>query len=53
MGEWYTSQVLRTLMSNKKVWAKTVVFHCYDENDGIFDHVPPPVAPAGHAGRVP
>jgi phospholipase C len=51
MGEWYTSQVLRTLMSNKSVWAKTVVFHCYDENDGIFDHVPPPVAPAGTAGE--
>ena len=51
LGEWYTSQVLRTLMSNPKVWAKTVVFHCYDENDGIFDHVAPPVAPAGTAGE--
>ncbi|HEX4162075.1 MAG TPA: alkaline phosphatase family protein, partial [Acidimicrobiales bacterium] len=51
MGEWYTSQVLRTLMSNPKVWAKTVVFHCYDENDGFFDHVPPPVPPAGTAGE--
>jgi phospholipase C len=51
MGEWYTSQVLRTLMSNQKVWAKTVVFHCYDENDGLFDHVPPPVPPAGTAGE--
>ncbi len=51
LGERYTSQVLRTLMSNKKVWAKTVVFHCYDENDGFFDHVPPPVPPAGTAGE--
>ena len=21
-----------------------IVFHCYDENDGIFDHVAPPAA---------
>src|SRR6185437_15346134 len=51
LGEWYTSQVLRILMSNKKVWAKTVVFLSYDENDGFFDHVPPPVPPAGTAGE--
>jgi phospholipase C len=51
MGEWYTSQVLRTLMSNPKVWAKTVVFHTYDENDGFFDHVPPPVPPPGTPGE--
>jgi len=51
LGEWYTSQVLRTLMSNPKVWSKTVVFHTYDENDGFFDHVPPPVPPAGTPGE--
>ena len=51
LGEWYTSQVLKTLMSNPKVWAKTVVFHTYDENDGFFDHVPPPVPPAGTPGE--
>ena len=51
LGEWYTSQVLRMLMSNPKVWAKTVVFETWDENDGFFDHVPPPVAPAGTPGE--
>jgi phospholipase C len=51
LGQWYTSQVLKILMANPKVWAKTVVFHCYDENDGFFDHVPPPVPPAGTAGE--
>ena len=51
MGEWYTSQVLQMLMSNPAVWSKTVVFHSHDENDGFFDHVPPPVAPAGTAGE--
>jgi hypothetical protein len=27
-------------------WAKTALFLMYDENDGWFDHVPPPPAPA-------
>jgi phospholipase C len=39
------------LMSNPAVWSKTVVFHSHDENDGFFDHVPPPVAPAGTPGE--
>ena len=42
-----------TLVSNPKVWASTVLFVMYDENDGFFDHVAPPIAAAGHAGRVP
>jgi phospholipase C len=28
------------------VWARTVLFVNYDENDGFFDHVPPPAPPA-------
>ena len=51
LGEWYTSQVLQALMANPSVWSKTVLFHTYDENDGFFDHVPPPVAPAGTPGE--
>jgi phospholipase C len=50
-GEWFTDQVLRTLVSNPEVWSKTVLFHMYDENDGFFDHVPPPVPEAGTAGE--
>ena len=38
-------------MSNPEVWSKTVLFHMYDENDGFFDHVPPPVAPHGTPGE--
>ena len=45
LGEWFTDQVLKTLISNPDVWSKTVLFHMYDENDGFFDHVDPPVAP--------
>ena len=51
LGEWFTSQVLSALVSNPKVWSKTVLFHMYDENDGFFDHVPPPVAPKGTPGE--
>ncbi len=51
LGEWFTDQVLRTLVSNPDVWSKTVLFHMYDENDGFFDHVDPPVAPPGTAGE--
>ncbi len=51
LGEWFTDQVLSTLISNPKVWAKTVLFITYDENDGFFDHVAPPVAPPGSPGE--
>jgi phospholipase C len=51
LGEFFTSQLLRALVSNPKVWAKTVVFHMYDENDGFFDHVPPPRPPQGTPGE--
>ena len=47
LGEWFTSQMLTTLVSNPDVWSKTVLFHMYDENDGFFDHVPPPTRPPG------
>ena len=46
-GNWFTQQVLNALSANKKVWSKTVLFLMYDENDGWFDHVSPPVAPKG------
>jgi phospholipase C len=51
LGEWYTQQVLDTLLSNPKVWASTVLIISYDENDGFFDHVPPPTPPPGTPGE--
>jgi phospholipase C len=51
LGEYFTSQVVSALVSKPEVWSKTVLFHMYDENDGFFDHVPPPVAAAGRAGE--
>jgi phospholipase C len=51
LGAWFIDQVLQTLISNTDTWSKTVLFVMYDENDGFFDHVPPPVAPAGTPGE--
>jgi phospholipase C len=50
-GMYFTSLVLNALTANPEVWAKTALFLMYDENDGWFDHVPPPTAPAGTAGE--
>lgn len=50
-GEALVSQVLATLTSNPDVWARTVLLVIYDENGGFFDHVPPPVPPAGTDGE--
>ncbi|WFB10701.1 phospholipase C, phosphocholine-specific [Streptomyces sp. LX-29] len=44
-GAWYIAQVLDALTSNPAVWAKTALFITYDENDGFFDHVVPPLPP--------
>ena len=45
-GADYTAQVLDALTANPAVWAKTVFLINFDENDGYFDHVPPPSVPA-------
>jgi phospholipase C len=48
-GAWYVSQILDALTANPEVWAKTVFLVTYDENDGFFDHVPPPTVPVSRA----
>ncbi|PVZ85092.1 phospholipase C, phosphocholine-specific [Serratia sp. S1B] len=45
-GAWYTQEVLDALTANPDVWSKTVLFLNFDENDGFFDHMPPPCAPS-------
>lgn len=50
-GAWFIDQILQALVSNPSVWSKTVFFVMYDENDGFFDHVAPPVAPPGTPGE--
>ena len=48
-GADYTAKVLDALTANPEVWAKTVLIINFDENDGFFDHVPPPAAPSYQA----
>ncbi len=51
-GGIYISRVLDALTSNPQVWSKTVLLIDYDENDGFFDHVPPPQPPTPvHPGK--
>ncbi|PWK35353.1 phosphocholine-specific phospholipase C [Cupriavidus plantarum] len=52
-GAWYTQQVLDALTANPDIWARTVLFINFDENDGFYDHVPPPAVPALDAAGQP
>ena len=45
-GAWYIQETLDALTANPDVWSKTVLLINFDENDGYFDHVPPPAAPS-------
>ena len=49
LGEAFSAGVVAALTANPDVWARTVLFINYDENDGFFDHVPPPLPCAGAA----
>ncbi len=46
-GAEYIAQKLDAIASNPNVWAKTAFILCYDENDGLFDHVVPPTPKRG------
>ncbi|MGD1824678.1 phospholipase C, phosphocholine-specific [Chromobacterium violaceum] len=50
-GAYLLDRVLQALTANPDVWASTVLLLNYDENDGLFDHMPPPVPPAGTAAE--
>ncbi|HKS88635.1 MAG TPA: alkaline phosphatase family protein [Stellaceae bacterium] len=50
-GEDHTRQILEALWANPALWAKTAVILNYDENDGQFDHVAPPVPAPGTPGE--
>jgi phospholipase C len=45
-GAAYAAEVIDALTANPDVWAKTVLLINFDENDGFFDHVPPPAPPS-------
>jgi phospholipase C len=44
-GAYFIDKVLEALTENPEVWSRTVLFINYDENDGLFDHVVPPMPP--------
>ncbi len=50
-GAEYIASKLDAIASNEDLWRKTLFIVTYDENDGLFDHVPPPVAPRGTRGE--
>ncbi|MFE0461145.1 phosphocholine-specific phospholipase C [Kitasatospora sp. NPDC058965] len=50
-GAHFINLVLQALAANPDTFNSTALFLNYDENDGFFDHVPPPAAPAGTAGE--
>ncbi|WP_420998048.1 phosphocholine-specific phospholipase C [Cupriavidus sp. 30B13] len=45
-GAAYVAAVLDALTADPAVWSKTVLLLMYDENDGFFDHMPPPAVPS-------
>ncbi|OZA17924.1 MAG: phospholipase [Novosphingobium sp. 17-62-19] len=50
-GAAFIASKLDAIAANPDVWAKTAFILNYDENDGLFDHVPPPVPPRGTPGE--
>jgi phospholipase C len=51
-GATFMAQLLDSLTANPEVWSRTALFIMYDENDGFYDHMPPPMPPSpdGAAG---
>lgn len=45
-GADFTHEVLSAITSNPEVWSKTAFFLTFDENDGLFDHIPAPAIPS-------
>jgi phospholipase C len=50
-GAYWLASKIQAFMTSP-YWSNTVFVLTYDENDGAFDHVAPPVAPAGTADEL-
>ena len=46
-GADFLARQLDAIAANPEVWRKTVFIINYDENDGLFDHMVPPMPPTG------
>jgi phospholipase C len=51
-GAYFISQVLDAITANPSVWSQTAFFVTFDENDGLFDHIPPPAVPSFNAEGI-
>lgn len=51
-GADFTHAVLAAITANPEVWSKTVFFLTFDENDGLFDHLPAPAVPSYNADNT-
>ena len=45
-GAVFMANLLDALTANEALWSKMVLLVMYDENDGFFDHMPPPMPPS-------
>jgi phospholipase C len=50
-GASFIASKIAAIASNQEMWESTVFILNYDENDGLFDHVPPIVPPPGTPGE--
>jgi len=51
-GAAYTAEVIDALTASPEVWSRTALLIMFDENDGFFDHVPPPAPPSRDAAAA-
>ncbi|RJF87550.1 phospholipase C, phosphocholine-specific [Oleomonas cavernae] len=52
-GAWYIQETLNALIAYPEVWSKTALIINFDENDGFFDHLPPPALFSANADGTP
>jgi phospholipase C len=50
-GADYIASKIAAIAANPELWNSTVFILNYDENDGLFDHVPPVIPPTGTANE--
>ena len=48
-GQSLTARLFAAIVENPEIWSKTVFLLNYDENDGLFDHMPPYLPALGPA----
>lgn len=52
-GMWYVTRLINAVMKSR-YWQDSVIFLCWDDYGGFYDHVPPPEVDAyGYGPRVP